>query len=51
MMRELAQVAFGVIKSGKPFNPALHGLDLDNSIYVTAKCPNDRKHLSGSRLG
>lgn len=25
MMRKLAQVAFGVIKSGKPFNPALHG--------------------------
>lgn len=25
MMRKLAQVAFGVIKSGEPFNPALHG--------------------------
>ena len=25
MMRKLAQVAFGVIKSGKPFNPAFHG--------------------------
>jgi len=25
MMRKLAQVAFGVVKSGKPFNPALHG--------------------------
>ncbi|HJP97274.1 MAG TPA: IS110 family transposase, partial [Rhodanobacteraceae bacterium] len=25
MMRKLAQVAFGVIKSGRPFNPALHG--------------------------
>lgn len=25
MMRKLAQVAFGVIKSGKPFDPALHG--------------------------
>lgn len=25
MMRKLAQVAFGVIKSGKPFNPVLHG--------------------------
>jgi transposase len=25
MMRKLAQVAFGVLKSGKPFNPALHG--------------------------
>jgi transposase len=24
MMRKLAQVAFGVIKSGKPFDPALH---------------------------
>jgi len=24
-MRKLAQVAFGVIRSGKPFNPALHG--------------------------
>jgi transposase len=24
MMRKLAQVAFGVVKSGKPFNPALH---------------------------
>jgi transposase len=25
MMRKLAQVAFGVLRSGKPFNPALHG--------------------------
>ena len=25
MMRKLAQVAFGVIKSGKPFDPALYG--------------------------
>ena len=25
MMRKLAQVAFGVIKSGRPFDPALHG--------------------------
>ena len=25
MMRKLAQVAFGVIRSGTPFNPALHG--------------------------
>lgn len=25
MMRKLAQVAFGVLKSGQPFNPALHG--------------------------
>lgn len=25
MMRKLAQVAFGVLKSGKPFDPALHG--------------------------
>ena len=25
MMRKLAQVAFGVIKSGKPFDPVLHG--------------------------
>lgn len=25
MMRKLAQVAFGVIRSGNPFNPALHG--------------------------
>lgn len=25
MMRKLAHVAFGVIKSGRPFNPALHG--------------------------
>ena len=25
MMRKLAQVAFGVIKSGKPFDQALHG--------------------------
>lgn len=25
MMRKLAQVAFGVLASGKPFNPALHG--------------------------
>lgn len=25
MMRKLVHVAFGVIKSGKPFNPALHG--------------------------
>lgn len=25
MMRKLAQVAFGVIKSGQPFDPALHG--------------------------
>jgi transposase len=25
MMRKLIQVAFGVLKSGKPFDPALHG--------------------------
>lgn len=25
MMRKLAQVAFGVLKSGKPFDPTLHG--------------------------
>ena len=25
MMRKLAEVAFGVLKSGKPFDPALHG--------------------------
>lgn len=25
MMRKLAQVAFGVVRSGKPFDPALHG--------------------------
>jgi len=25
MMRKLVQVAFGVLKSGKPFDPALHG--------------------------
>lgn len=25
MMRKLVHVAFGVLKSGKPFNPALHG--------------------------
>lgn len=25
MMRKLAQVAFGVLRSAKPFNPALHG--------------------------
>lgn len=25
MMRKLAQVAFGVLRSGKPFDPALHG--------------------------
>lgn len=25
MMRKLAQVAFGVLQSGKPFDPALHG--------------------------
>ncbi|WP_227816739.1 transposase, partial [Nitrogeniibacter aestuarii] len=25
MMRKLLQVAFGVLKSGKPFDPALHG--------------------------
>ena len=25
MMRKLAQVAFGILKSCKPFNPALHG--------------------------
>jgi len=25
MMRKLAQVAFGVIRSGNPFNPTLHG--------------------------
>ncbi len=25
MMRKLAQVAFGVLKSGQPFNPTLHG--------------------------
>jgi transposase len=24
MMRKLAQIAFGVIKSGRPFDPALH---------------------------
>lgn len=35
MMRKLVQVAFGVIKSGKPsFDQALHGLDLDNSICI-----------------
>ena len=26
MMRKLAQVAFGVLKSGKPFEPSLHGV-------------------------
>jgi transposase len=26
MMRKLIHIAFGVLKSGKPFNPALHGL-------------------------
>ena len=26
MMRKLAQVAFGVLKSGQPFNPALHAM-------------------------
>lgn len=26
MMRKLVQVAFGVLKSGKPFDPSLHGL-------------------------
>ena len=25
MMRKLIHVAFGVLKSGKPFNPASHG--------------------------
>ncbi|HYE34031.1 MAG TPA: IS110 family transposase, partial [Methylocaldum sp.] len=25
MMRKLLQVAFGVLKSEKPFDPALHG--------------------------
>jgi len=25
MMRKLLHVAFGVLKSGKPFDPALHG--------------------------
>ena len=25
MMRKLVYVAFGVLRSGKPFNPALHG--------------------------
>lgn len=25
MMRKLAHVAYGVLQSGKPFNPALHG--------------------------
>jgi transposase len=25
MMRKLIHVAFGALKSGKPFNPALHG--------------------------
>jgi len=25
MMRKLLQVAFGVLKSAKPFNPSLHG--------------------------
>jgi hypothetical protein len=24
MMRKIIHVAFGVLKSGKPFNPALH---------------------------
>jgi len=24
MMRKLVHVAFGILKSGKPFNPALH---------------------------
>lgn len=27
MMRKLVHVAFGVLKSGKPFNPALHGVE------------------------
>ena len=26
MMRKLIHVAFGVLKSGKPFNPGLHGV-------------------------
>jgi hypothetical protein len=26
MMRKLVHVAFGVLKSGKPFDPALHGV-------------------------
>ena len=26
MMRKLVHVSFGVLKSGKPFNPALHGV-------------------------
>ena len=26
MMRKLIHVAFGVLKSGKPFDPALHGV-------------------------
>jgi hypothetical protein len=26
MMRKLVHVAFGVLKSGKPFNPELHGV-------------------------
>ena len=25
MMRKLLQVAYGLLKSGQPFNPALHG--------------------------
>ena len=37
MMRKLVQVAFGVLKSGQPFNPALHGADPDNSIYKCAQ--------------
>lgn len=27
LMRKLIHIAFGVLKSGKPFNPALHGLN------------------------
>ena len=26
MMRKLVQVAFGVLRSGKPFDPAMHGV-------------------------
>jgi len=37
MMRKLIHVAYGVIKSNKPFDPSLPPLDTNNSIYDPGK--------------
>ena len=33
MMRKLLQVAYGVLKSGRPFDGRVHGVVVGNSIY------------------